>query len=300
MKGIYGILSVLLINFVLADPTPKEADLVTELVNMTTFDTYKMYSGMLPVGNTTKELHYVLVESASENNATDPLILWFNGGPGCSSMLAFMQEHGPWVMDSGEETFHKNNYSWNTNASMLYIEMPAGVGYSWCNSSVESCDYTDVTSADQNLLALIAWFDRFPEYKPKDLFISGESYSGIYVPNLLKVVDTYNKNLTNTSEKINVKGMMVGNGVTNWTYDTMPATIDMAYWHSIMSEEIHDKMTEEQCDWSGIAFGNNPSDSCMNYFDEFQTAIQYINIYNIYGKCYGGAPSEDDEEDEEP
>ena len=137
----------------MCDPSPKDADLVTELLNMTTFDTYKMYSGMLPVygTNSSKELHYVLVESASENNATDPLILWFNGGPGCSSMLAFMQEHGPWVMDDGEETFHENPWSWNTNASMLYIEMPAGVGFSWCNSTATSCDYNDTNSAEQNL-----------------------------------------------------------------------------------------------------------------------------------------------------
>lgn len=90
MIGIQAILSIFLIGSVFGKTTSKDDDLVTELVNMTKFDTYKMYSGMLPIANTSKELHYVLVESASENNATDPLILWFNGGPGCSSMLAFM------------------------------------------------------------------------------------------------------------------------------------------------------------------------------------------------------------------
>ena len=66
------------------------------------------------------------------------------------------------------------------------------------------------------------------------------------MPNLLKVIDTYNKaENTTESEKINVKGMMVGNGVTNWTYDTMPATTDMGYWHSIMSQDMHDKMVAE-------------------------------------------------------
>ena len=151
-------------------------------------------------------------------------------------MLAFMQEHGPWVMDDGEETFHLNNYSWNSNASMLYIEMPAGVGYSYCNTtegSTDNCTFTDTNSAEQNLIALRNWFERFPEYKTKDLYLSGESYSGIYVPQLLNQIDMFNNN--GTDEPINLKGMMVGNGVTNWTYDTTPATADMAYWHSLIS-----------------------------------------------------------------
>lgn len=92
---------------------------------------------------------------------------------------------------------------------------------------------------------------------------------------------------------------MVGNGVTNWTYDTMPATTDMGYWHSIMSQDIHDKMTQEECDYSGIVFNDFPSDSCMNYLDQFQTGIENVNIYNIYGDCYGGVTEEEEYEEEE-
>ena len=30
----------------------------------------------------------------------------------------------------------------------------------------------------------------------------------------------------------------------------------------------------------------------MNYLDEINTDIAGLNIYNVYGKCYGGAPTE--------
>jgi len=62
---------------------------------------------------------------------TDPILIWFNGGPGCSSLLGFMNEHGPWVLDDDSDLDVKENpYPWIANASMIYLESPAGVGFS--------------------------------------------------------------------------------------------------------------------------------------------------------------------------
>ena len=63
----------------------------------------------------------------------DPLFIWFNGGPGCSSMMGFLQEHGPYVLEDGATNFSKNEHSWNKEVSMVYIESPAGVGFSFCD-----------------------------------------------------------------------------------------------------------------------------------------------------------------------
>jgi carboxypeptidase C (cathepsin A) len=133
-----------------------------------------MYSG--------KHLHYVLAESQRDAKK-DPLVIWFNGGPGCSSLLGFLQEHGPYVMDDWEDNFKKNPWSWNKEASILYIESPAGVGYSYCENS-KLCTSTDASSSLDNLDAVLSFFKKFPEFLPNDLYISGESYAGIYVPYL--------------------------------------------------------------------------------------------------------------------
>jgi len=45
------------------------------------------YSGYLPI-TADKSLHYVFVES-ERTPITDPVVIWFNGGPGCSSLLAY-------------------------------------------------------------------------------------------------------------------------------------------------------------------------------------------------------------------
>ena len=57
-------------------------------------------------------------------------MLWFNGGPGCSSMLALFQEHGPITLDDDAPAFVENVFSWTKKANIIYLESPAGVGYS--------------------------------------------------------------------------------------------------------------------------------------------------------------------------
>lgn len=40
-----------------------------------------------------KKLYYYFVES-ERNPSKDPVVLWLNGGPGCSSFDGFVYEHG--------------------------------------------------------------------------------------------------------------------------------------------------------------------------------------------------------------
>ena len=105
---------------------------VTSIPDYPPFTNYEMYSGYVGIKNTSKELHYMFLTSQNEPS-TDPLIVWFNGGPGCSSILAWAQEHGPFLQSNINSSFIENPYSWNKFANMLYIEQPAGVGYSYCD-----------------------------------------------------------------------------------------------------------------------------------------------------------------------
>jgi carboxypeptidase C (cathepsin A) len=52
-------------------------------------------------------------------------------------MLGLLQEHGPYQLGDEATTFVKNEYSWNKQANMIYIEAPAGVGYSICGDKKE-------------------------------------------------------------------------------------------------------------------------------------------------------------------
>ena len=143
-------------------------------------------------------------------------------------MLGYLQEHGPYVIEDGETKFHKNDYSWNKETNMLYIESPAGVGYSFCDKK-ELCTFNDETSSQDNVDALLSFFEKFPEYRAHDLFISGESYAGVYVPYLAWRIDNFNQDAAaKKTFQFNLKGFLVGNGVTNWKWDGDQSYVEMA------------------------------------------------------------------------
>ena len=56
-----------------------------------------VFSGYLETNQGDRKLHYVFVQ-AEENPETAPLALWLNGGPGCSSLIGYMQEIGPYLV----------------------------------------------------------------------------------------------------------------------------------------------------------------------------------------------------------
>merc|ERR1712192_213795 len=113
-----------------------------------------------------------------------------------------MGEHGPFLLNSRSRpttestnwTLFENPHAWSHEASVLAWEQPAGVGFSRCGRGVNcSIIWDDDSSADANFGFLAAFFEAFPEERSRDLYISGESYAGVYVPMLANRVLKHNK-----------------------------------------------------------------------------------------------------------
>lgn len=92
-------------------------------------------------------------------------------------------------------------------ANVLFLESPAGVGFSYSNTTSDYSNSGDKITAKDNYAFLLNWLERFPEYKNRDFYISGESYAGHYVPELAHTILYHNKNTNNTH--INLKGIIV-------------------------------------------------------------------------------------------
>lgn len=74
-------------------------------------------------------------------------------------------------------------------ASILYVEQPAGVGFSYFNTST---DYAtgDAKAASDNYVLIREFLTRFPERQSNDFYIASESYGGHYMPQCKSVLDS--------------------------------------------------------------------------------------------------------------
>jgi carboxypeptidase C (cathepsin A) len=70
-----------------------------------------------------------------------------------------------------------NKFSWNNRSNNLFIEAPAGVGFSYCETA-SGCAHTDTSTAADNLASIVSFFTAYPELAKNDYWIAGESYAG--------------------------------------------------------------------------------------------------------------------------
>lgn len=218
-------------------PYTKEA-LADEIINLPGLktpppsDTHRSFSGYLPVSST-KNIFYIYVESKASTQASDPLVLWTNGGPGCSGLLGLFTENGPWVPQE-DGSVEENPYSWNAHANMLFVEQPAGVGFSYSDDPEGSKDYStgDHQAAVDNRELILQFLERFPQVKENDFYLTSESYGGHYLPTLAKeIVDN------NGDSAINFKGFAVGNPYTNGFTNNV-AQFRALYSHGVVPPPI--------------------------------------------------------------
>ena len=258
-----------------------EADRMSKLPMADDFKS-ATYSGYLKVSDS-KQLHYVFAESY-DSPETDPVVIWFNGGPGCSSMLAFMQENGPFAINDGEDYISENPEPWNKRANVLWLESPAGVGWSIAGTDAD-LDTNDVIQSQDALAALYSWYGKFPEFKTNKLFVSGESYAGIYVPYLSYQI--YQNNLQAEFNKdlldIPLAGYMVGNGATNWDYDVHPSFAATVANFNIIPQKMLKEWNDNECFYSfHDVLPKHMPPKCVELAAKSEELTKDLNWYDLY------------------
>ena len=162
-------LQTLLRTLLVVTPTASTATPVGALPGLAETPCWQQSSGYLATGTSRNTSLFYWFHEAVEDAQAKPLVLWLNGGPGCSSLGGMFTELGPLVVDAnGNVSF--NPYSFNKIANVLFLEQPAGVGFSYPNLPAN-----DSVTAEETYLALRAFFLLHPELTGRPFYVMGES-----------------------------------------------------------------------------------------------------------------------------
>ncbi|XP_057852771.1 serine carboxypeptidase II-2 isoform X2 [Cryptomeria japonica] len=251
-------------------------DRIKELPGQPSNVNFAQYSGYVTVDRKAgRALFYWLIE-ATDDAQSKPLVLWLNGGPGCSSVAyGEAEELGPFHINSDGKTVFLNPYSWNKLANILFLDSPAGVGFSYTNTSSDIKESGDRRTAEDSFIFLTNWLEKFPQYKNRDFYITGESYGGHYVPQLAQVIYRRNKVLANPV--INLKGYMVGNALTDDFHDRV-GIFEYLWSHGVISDNTYLKLNIF-CDFSSLV---HPSLFCEKALEYADAEMGQIDPYSIY------------------
>lgn len=141
------------------------------------FDVGESYAGLLPISgnaNETKELFFWFFPSSNPAAAKE-IAIWFNGGPGCSSLSGLLTENGPFQWQAGTLAPVPNPYSWTNLTNMVWVEQPVGVGYTQGTPDIKN-------EVDLGL-EFAGFFKQFVDtfdLHGFEVYITGESYAGYY------------------------------------------------------------------------------------------------------------------------
>lgn len=168
------------------------------------------YSGFLTVNKLYESNLFFWYFKSRNCPASDPVVLWLQGGPGSSSLFGLFVENGPFAIGNSADIVLRN-HAWTNNHSVLYIDNPVGTGFSFTRNDHGYAD--NQTQVGKELYsALVQFFKLFPEQQKNDFFITGESYAGKYVP---AIAYTILKNNPSAELKINLQGLAIGDGLSD-------------------------------------------------------------------------------------
>ncbi len=187
-----------------------------------------------------KDIYYIFIE-CEKNPKNAPIMFWTNGGPGCSGLIGLFDEFGPYrPRENGKLKY--NIWTWTKFANIVFMEQPAGVGFStskYKNGYLSS----DKLSTIDNLNFILNFFDKYPQFKKNNMYLTSESYGGHYIPLLTSAVLEYNK--INNNE-LNLKGIMIGNPYINYMSGQL-GQIQTLWGYQKIPKKLWDKYTKKKC-----------------------------------------------------
>ncbi|WOH06976.1 hypothetical protein DCAR_0626405 [Daucus carota subsp. sativus] len=232
------------------------------------------------------QLFYYFVES-ERNPKEDPVILWMTGGPGCSSFSALASEVGPiyfeLVMYDGTlPTLVLNPNAWTKIASIIFLDLPVGTGFSYGRTPFASGSI-DSQACAQAVQFLRKWFVSHPEFLSNPFYVAGDSYAGIFVAIVTQMIS--NGNEAGFEPSINLKGYLAGNPITYAAESNF--SIPFSHGMGLISDELYEctnginkyHILEKNCPRDAPQLRRSLSNGKRTFTDRFEeTSLSAVSV----------------------
>jgi cathepsin A (carboxypeptidase C) len=180
-----------------------------------------------PCGTAHQETGYVTVDKAAGRNLfywfaeseanphTDPVILFLSDGAGTPASFSAMYENGPCHVMPTLETV-RNPFSWTTRANVIWLDQPAGTGFSYLLFPKNHLKTT--LKASKDVLGFLKhWFKKHESFRKNDFYLFGQGFGAHFVLCTAHAVLAHNT-FESARSQINLKGIGLGNGLVDPTF----------------------------------------------------------------------------------
>ena len=184
-----------------------------------------MHAGHIPVGRQHSDALFFWHFSSKYLIDKPKTVIWLNGGPGCSSLIGAWMEIGPFRFQN-EDTLVENNGSWHEFSNLLFIDQPIGTGFSYFDKNSKSGNLDVMTNQLFGFLRQYA--EIFPEFLKTDIYFTGESFAGQYIPYIARM-------LLREWPAFKLRGLLIGSGYID------PASMYQSYLPFIVKNKLIEK-----------------------------------------------------------
>ncbi|XP_020245201.1 serine carboxypeptidase 1-like [Asparagus officinalis] len=242
----------------------------------------KHYAGYITVGDQEHKRHLYYYFATSERSPTeDPLTIWINGGPACAGLSGLFQLVGPFKIEhrfvhvKERRKIKRNHFSWTKVSNLLFVDYPAGTGYSYADIP-EDYITNDAKSVSDLYEFISKWFREYPEFLPNPLYLAGCSYSGVVVPVLAQDIANGIEAGVLLYLKRNSYGYSLGNAAIDIDIQSN-AQVPYAHRMGLISNELYEDLSRS-C--SG-KYWNNSHPDCLRNLEIFEMQTTGINKEHI-------------------
>ncbi|PWA77049.1 peptidase S10, serine carboxypeptidase, Alpha/Beta hydrolase fold protein [Artemisia annua] len=241
---------------------------------------FTLETGYIGLGDDNEvQFFYYFVES-SRDPVNDPFLLYLTGGPGTSGLYPFLYQIGPlsinvYASSWTNITLETNPYSWAKTANVLFLDLPAGVGFSYA-TTYEASISSDSVLAVHSYEFLKKWLVEHPWFISNPLYVTGISYMGILVP--LVTLEVYEGNERGDEPQLNIKGSAILSPLTD-KFSDFNSRLEFAHRVALISDDIYES-AKETC--SGNYVYNDLSNTlCANALQRVDECTSGLNMGSI-------------------